>query len=199
MAACRAAGLTVTELSEEEVPARAARLLSEGEILGWFMGRLEWGPRALGNRSFIADPRREEMKELINDKIKLREPFRPFAPSMLVEASERYFGKHVDAPFMITVYEVLLERRSEIPAVVHVDGTARPQTVDRDTNPRYWQLIKEFEKLTDVPVILNTSFNVQEPIVNTPEDAVKTFMSTDLDYMIMENLLVSRSGAKEPD
>lgn len=193
--AALAQGLQVEELSEEEVPVRAARLLSEGEILAWFMGRLEWGPRALGHRSFLADPRREEMKELINDKIKHREPFRPFAPSMLAEASERYFGKPVDAPFMITVYEVLPERRSEIPAVVHVDGTARPQTVERDVNPRYWQLIKEFEKLTSVPVILNTSFNVQEPIVNTPEDAVKTFLGTDLDYLFMERLLIRRPAA----
>ena len=186
------AGLEVDELPMDEVPRRAAALLAEGEVLAWFMGRLEWGPRALGHRSFLADPRRAEMKEVINDKIKQREPFRPFAPSMLEEASVRYFGRSIDAPFMIQVFSVLPERRGEIPAVVHVDGTARPQMVKRTTNPRYWQLIKEFENITGIPVVLNTSFNVQEPIVNTPKDAVNTFLRTDLDHMFMENLLITR-------
>ena len=155
---------------------------------------MEWGPRALGARSFLADPRREDMKGLINRKIKLREPFRPFAPSMLAEASERYFGRRLEAPFMVTVFPVLPDRRGEIPAVVHVDGTARPQLVERDVNPRYWRLIKEFERLTGVPVLLNTSFNVQEPIVCTPEDAVKTFLGTEVDVLVMENMLIPRPG-----
>lgn len=195
-AECRSAalgaGLNVEELSLEQVPRRAGALLAAGEVLGWFRGRLEWGPRALGNRSFLADPRKEEMKETINRKIKLREPFRPFAPSMLDEASERYFGRRIDAPFMIEVFSVLPDRREEIPAVVHVDGTARPQIVKKKSNPVYWSLIKEFENLTGVPVVLNTSFNVQEPIVNTPEDAVKTFLRTELDYLFMENLLITK-------
>jgi carbamoyltransferase len=132
------------------------------------------------------------MKETINRKIKLREPFRPFAPSMLAEASERYFGRRHEAPFMITVFPVLEERRAEIPAVVHVDGTARPQLVEREVNPRYWELIREFEKRAGVPVVLNTSFNVQEPIVCTPEHAVATFLKTDVDLLVMEDLLVRR-------
>jgi carbamoyltransferase len=190
------AGLEVEELSEEETVERAARLLSEGEVVGWFMGRLEWGPRALGHRSFLADPRKEEMKEVINKKIKLREPFRPFAPSMLEEASAEYFGRKVDAPFMIQVFPVVPEKRGEIPAVVHVDGTARPQMVSKETNPRYWSLIKKFEGITGVPVILNTSFNVQEPIVNTPEDGVATFLRTELDHLFLENLHVTRPDRK---
>ena len=191
-AAAEARGLVVTRLDDESLPRRVARILAEGGIVGWFQGRMEWGPRALGSRSFLADPRRADMKETINRKIKLREPFRPFAPSILAEASERYFGRRHEAPFMVTVFPVLPERRREIPAVVHVDGTARPQLVERDVNPRYWRLIKEFENLTGVPVVLNTSFNVQEPIVCTPSDAVDTFLKTDVDYLVMENLLLAR-------
>jgi carbamoyltransferase len=190
--AAAAAGLDIEELALKDVPRRGAALLAEGHILGWFMGRLEWGPRALGHRSFLADPRKAEMKEIINDKIKLREPFRPFAPSMLQEASKRYFGREIDAPFMIQVFAVQEARRAEIPAVVHVDGTARPQMVKQAVNPRYWQLIKEFENITGVPVILNTSFNVQEPIVNTPKDAVQTFLNTRVEHLFLENLLVTK-------
>jgi carbamoyltransferase len=198
-AQCRAAaeeqGLKPMQLSDEELPGRVAQLIADGSIIAWFQGRMEWGPRALGHRSFLADPRRQDMKELINRKIKLREPFRPFAPSMLAEASERYFGEKHDAPFMITVFPVLEARKKEIPAVVHVDGTARPQLVERDVNPRYWSLIKAFEDKTGVPVLLNTSFNVQEPIVCTPEDAVATFLGTDVDYLVMQNQLIARPGA----
>lgn len=133
---------------------------------------------------------------MINRKIKLREPFRPFAPSILAEASARYFGQKRDAPFMITVFPVIEHRKQEIPAVVHVDGTARPQLVERVINPRYWSLIKAFEARTGVPVLLNTSFNIQEPIVCTPEDAVRTFLATDVDYLVMENLLVPRPAQR---
>jgi carbamoyltransferase len=157
---------------------------------------MEWGPRALGNRSFLADPRDAAMRETLNRKIKLREPFRPFAPSMLAESAERYFGRALEAPFMITVFPVLEERRKEIPAVVHVDGTARPQLVERSANPRYWGLIREFEKRTGVPVLLNTSFNVQEPIVCTPRDAVRTYQATEVDHLVLGNLLVSRRGPR---
>jgi carbamoyltransferase len=139
------------------------------------------------------------MKETINRKIKLREPFRPFAPSILAEASERYFGRRHEAPFMITVFPVLPGRRDEIPAVVHVDGTARPQLVERDVNPRYWRLIHEFEAITGTPVVLNTSFNVQEPIVCTPQHAVSTFLNTEVEYLVLDNLLMSRrSGLRNP-
>jgi carbamoyltransferase len=194
--ACRqaaaGAGLRVEKLDEDGLCRRVAAELAAGAIVAWFQGRMEWGPRALGNRSFLADPRRADMGETINRKIKLREPFRPFAPSMLAEASERYFGRRVDAPFMVTVYPVLPERRGEIPAVVHADGTARPQLVEESVHPRYWKLIKEFERLTGVPVLLNTSFNVQEPIVCTPEHAVRTFLNTSVDWLVMGDLLVSR-------
>jgi carbamoyltransferase len=198
-ARCRSAaenaGLRPMRLSDDELPGRVAGELADGKIVAWFQGRMEWGPRALGHRSFLADPRRVDMKETINRKIKLREPFRPFAPSMLAEASERYFGTRHDAPFMITVFPVLEARKQEIPAVVHVDGTARPQLVDKSVNPRYHALISAFAEKTGVPVLLNTSFNVQEPIVCSPEDAVKTFLATDVDYLVMENLLVPRPGA----
>jgi carbamoyltransferase len=158
---------------------------------------MEWGPRALGNRSFLADPRDARIKETLNRKIKLREPFRPFAPSILAEAAERYFGRALEAPFMVTVFPVLPGRRGEIPAVVHVDGTARPQLVEEGTNPRYWRLIREFEKRTGVPALLNTSFNVQEPIVCTPRDAVKTFRATEVDHLVLGDLVASR-GAPVP-
>jgi carbamoyltransferase len=191
-AAAEAAGLRIERLEDPVLLPKVAEALSEGAIVAWFQGRMEWGPRALGNRSFLADPRRAEMKETINRKIKHREPFRPFAPSMLAEASDRFFGRSHRAPFMVTVYPVLPERRGEIPAVVHVDGTARPQLVERDVNPRYWSLIREFENRTGVPALLNTSFNVQEPIVCTPEHAVATFVKTDVELLVMEDLLVRR-------
>lgn len=198
-AQCRAvaerAGLRPVRLTDKDLPARVAAELADGKIVAWFQGRMEWGPRALGHRSFLADPRRADIKETINRKIKLREPFRPFAPSMLAEASERYFGARHDAPFMITVFPVLEDRKREIPAVVHVDGTARPQLVERSINPRYHALISAFAERTGVPVLLNTSFNVQEPIVCSPEDAVKTFLATDVDLLVMENLLIGRPGA----
>ncbi len=197
-AAVEAAGLKAIRLEDGILEKAVAKRLSEGALCAWFQGRMEWGPRALGHRSFIADPRNAQMKETLNRKIKLREPFRPFAPSMLAEASERYFGRKLEAPFMITVYPVLEERKKEIPAVVHVDGTARPQLVERDVNPRYWQLIKEFENLTGVPVLINTSFNVQEPIVCTPAHAVRTFVGTEVDYLVLDNLVVPRNpGAAE--
>jgi len=172
--------------------AHVASRLTEGEVGGWFQGRMEFGPRALGNRSFIADPRRSDMRELLNKKVKLREWFRPLAPSMLEEAAEGLFGHPHHDPFMITVLNVVEERRAGLPAVVHVDGTARPQTVSRRTNPRYWQLISEFEKLTGVPLVLNTSFNIQEPIVLSPQDAIKTFSRASFDALVLENNLVLR-------
>src|SRR5947209_3331514 len=142
-AALREAGLKFETLPDEELLPRVARLIADGAILGWFQGRMEFGPRALGNRSFIADPRRDDMRDLLNQKVKLREWFRPLAPSMLAEVSSEFFGREHYDPFMITVLHVLAEQRARIPAVVHVDGTARPQTVSQQTNPRYWQLIRE--------------------------------------------------------
>lgn len=194
-AALEAAGVAYARLEDEALLPRLAAALAAGELVAWFQGRMEWGPRALGNRSFLADPRQPAMKEALNRKIKLREPFRPFAPSMPREAAPRYFGRDLEAPFMITVFPVLPERRAEIPAVVHVDGTARPQLVERDVNPRFWSLIREFEKRSGVPVLLNTSFNVQEPIVCTPQDAVRTWLATEVEHLALGNLLASRRPA----
>jgi len=192
-AALKAADLKFEHLPDEELLPRVARMLADGAIFGWFQGRMEFGPRALGNRSFIADPRREDMRELLNKKVKLREWFRPLAPSMKEEVSAELFGRPHHDPFMITVLHVLEEQQKRIPSVVHVDGTARPQTVSRATNPRYWQLIDEFDRLTGVPMLLNTSFNIQEPIVCTPQDAINTFKGANFDGLILENLLVLRS------
>jgi carbamoyltransferase len=190
--ALRAAGVKFETLPDEELLPRVAKMIADGAIIGWFQGRMEFGPRALGNRSFVADPRRADMRELLNHKVKLREWFRPLAPSMHAEYAEGLFGRPHYDPFMITVLAVNEERRAEIPAVVHIDGTARPQTVRRDVNPRYWALINEFAKLTGVPVLLNTSFNVQEPIVCRPEDAVKTFLGANFDALVLENHLAVR-------
>jgi carbamoyltransferase len=194
--ALRKAGLKFETLPDAELFARVARMISEGAIIGWFQGRMEFGPRALGDRSFLADPRRADMRELLNEKVKLREWFRPLAPSMLEEASAEVFGEDHRDPFMVTVISVAEGQRDRIPAVVHVDGTARPQTVSRETNPRYWQLINGFGRLTGVPVLLNTSFNIQEPIVCRPEDAIKTFKSASFDALVLENHLVLRSEAQ---
>ena len=184
--------LTYELLTEDEICQRAAHALTSGKLIFWFQGRMEWGPRALGNRSLLADPRKKEMKEIINKRVKHREEFRPFAPSILEEAFEEYFGFKGSFPFMLFTFPVNPKKQHLIPAVVHVDGTARPQTVSKETNPLYWQLIKYFEKITGIPLILNTSFNVQEPIVCTPEDAVKTFLRTKVDHLILNNFWVNR-------
>ncbi|HET9530876.1 MAG TPA: carbamoyltransferase [Blastocatellia bacterium] len=189
-AALREANLSFETLPDDEMLPRVAGMIAGGAIIGWFQGRMEFGPRALGNRSFLADPRRADMRELLNRKVKLREWFRPLAPSMLEEVSDDLFGKPHYDPFMITVLSVREDRRERIPAVVHVDGTARPQTVCRRTNPRYWRLIREFEKITGVPMLLNTSFNIQEPIVCAPRDAIKTFQAASFDALVLEDHLV---------
>jgi carbamoyltransferase len=193
-AALDATNLAYETLPDEELLPRLARLIADGGIVGWFQGRMEFGPRALGNRSFLADPRRGDMRDLLNKKVKLREWFRPLAPSLLAEASADLFGSAHHDPFMVTVLDVAEEQRDRLPAIVHVDGTARPQTVRQEVNPRYWQLIREFERLTGVPVLLNTSFNVQEPIVCTPADAVRTFQSANFDALVLENHLVLGSA-----
>ncbi len=185
-----AARLKYETLPDEELLPRVAKMISEGAIIGWFSGRMEWGPRALGARSFVADPRRADMREILNHKVKLREWFRPLAPSMLEEYGREVFGVEHHDPFMITVIKVAENYKSKIPAVVHVDGTARPQMVNKDVNPRYWNLINEFRKLTGIPMLLNTSFNIQEPIVCTPQDAVNTFNNANFDALMLENNLV---------
>jgi carbamoyltransferase len=177
----------------DDVEGETARLLADGRVVGWFQGRMEWGPRALGNRSILADPRRAEMKDAINSKVKFREPYRPFAPSVLQENVEDYFHCHGTSPYMTFVCRVRDGRKGEIPAVTHVDGTARVQTVSCEHNPRYWRLLGEFKALTGVPVLLNTSFNVKgEPIVCTPDDAVSCFLKTELDYLVLGNYLCTR-------
>jgi carbamoyltransferase len=191
-AALSAAGLSYSTLVDAELLSRVAQLIADGAVVGWFQGRMEFGPRALGARSFLADPRRADMRETLNEKVKLREWFRPLAPSLLEESSASLFGSPYDDPFMITVLDVAGDQRTVVPAVVHIDGTARPQTVSRSTNPRYWQLIEEFRRLTGVPVLLNTSFNVQEPIVCTPADAVRTFQAAAFDVLVLEDHLVLR-------
>ncbi len=190
--ALRAANVEFETLPDEELLPRVAGMIADGAIIGWFQGRMEFGPRALGDRSFLADPRRRDMRDLLNHKVKLREWFRPLAPSMLEEASATIFGGPVYDPFMATVFAVAEGQGDRMPAVVHVDGTARPQTVSARTNPRYWRLIREFEKRTGVPALLNTSFNIQEPIVCRPEDAVRTYLNANFDALVLENNLVVR-------
>ncbi len=169
-----------------DVAATAAAALAEGSLVGWFQGRTEFGPRALGQRSILADPRRAEMKELVNRTVKQREPFRPFAPSVTLERAGYYFSPAVESPYMTVTFDATPRARAEAPAVVHVDGTSRIQTVRRETNELYWRLIAEFEKLTGVPVVLNTSFNVAaEPIVQTPDDALRCYHTTALDALAL--------------
>lgn len=175
---------------------RTAQLIADGHVVGWFRGRLEWGARALGNRSILADPRRGDTRDRINKKVKYREEFRPFAPSILKEAVDDYFVDAAPDPFMQQVYPIRKEKRDEIPAVTHVDGSGRLQAVYEDTNPVYHQLISAFAEKTGVPVLLNTSFNENEPIVNTPEEALGCFFRTSMDAVVIENTLVRRQSVE---
>ncbi len=173
--------------------------LQQGKVIGWFQGRFEWGPRALGNRSILADPRNPSMKDIVNAKIKFREPYRPFAPSVLAECTETYFDlpnavSHHPARYMLYVVPVKPSQQSTLPAITHVDGTGRLQTVFREWNPRYYQLIERFGRATGVPVILNTSFNLRgEPIVTTPANAFRTFSKSEMDALVLENCLVEKA------
>ncbi|HKH43095.1 MAG TPA: carbamoyltransferase C-terminal domain-containing protein [Thermoanaerobaculia bacterium] len=169
-----------------------AAAIARGEVVGWYQGRSEWGPRALGNRSIVADPRRGDMKDILNLKIKRRESFRPFAPSVLEERTGDWFTIDHPDPFMIKVYPIRPERRPQVPAVTHVDGTGRLQTVSERANPRYWKLIRAFEDETGVPMVLNTSFNENEPIVNTPGEALDCFLRTRMDRLVLGDVVVSR-------
>ena len=185
-------GFTICELDEDELMRRTASIIADGKILGWYQGRAEWGPRALGNRSIVADPRRPEMKEILNQRIKHREIFRPFAPSILAEKTGEWFQKSHPSPFMTLAYSVRPDKRDKIPAPTHVDGTGRLQTVTREANPRYYALIREFECQTGVPVVLNTSFNDNEPIVCRPEEAVDCFLRTQMDALVLGDTLITR-------
>jgi carbamoyltransferase len=188
------AGACVVEeiTSETALCERTAAAIAEGQVVGWFQGRMEWGPRALGNRSILCDPRRADMKALLNAKIKRRESFRPFAPSVLEEAVAKWFEEDDAAPFMMQVYQIRDCKRKLIPAVTHVDGSGRLQTVSRLANPRYHRLIENFGALTDVPMVLNTSFNENEPVVCTPQEALDCFLRTKMDALVIENTFISR-------
>jgi carbamoyltransferase len=186
-------GCTVEEIpDEEELCRRAAAAIAEGAVLGWFQGRMEWGPRALGNRSILCDPRRGDVKAILNAKIKRRESFRPFAPSVLAEAVGEWFEEDDAVPFMMQVFQIRDEKRTRIPAVTHVDGSGRLQTVYRHTNPRYYRLIECFRLLTGVPMVLNTSFNENEPVVCRPEEAFDCFLRTKMDGLVIGDLVMLR-------
>ena len=173
----------------------AARLLKKGKILGWFQGRLEFGPRALGNRSILANPCLKDMKDILNARVKFRESFRPFAPIVLEEYCDEYFDQNVPSPFMLLVYNVRPDKRSVIPSVTHVDNTARIQTVNRAENPEMWRLLHAFKEETGVPILLNTSFNVKgEPIVCSPYDAVDSVKRADIDYLVMGSFIAAKKS-----
>jgi carbamoyltransferase len=178
---------------EDRLAEETAKAIARGDVVGWYQGRSEWGPRALGNRSILADPRRADMKDLLNFKIKRRESFRPFAPSVLEERTGDWFTIDYPDPFMIKVYPIRPEKRSLVPAVAHVDGTGRLQTVSRRSNSRYWKLIAAFERRTGVPMVLNTSFNENEPIVNTPAEALDCFLRTRMDRLVLGDVVLSRA------
>ena len=183
--------ITYQKFDRQSLLQNTAKLISDGKIVGWYQGKMEWGPRSLGNRSILADPREAKMKDILNEKIKHRESFRPFAPSILEEHTTDYFDIDIPSPYMLMVTSV--KQPDKIPAVTHVDGTGRLQTVSKQANPLYYDLINEFYKLTDVPVVINTSMNVMgEPIVNTPEQAYNMIKKTDMDYIVMGNNLVSK-------
>lgn len=181
--------VNVTE--PDSVEEKTASHIKEGKIIGWFQGNMEFGPRALGNRSILSAPFPAEMKDILNERVKHREWFRPFAPAILEEYLEDYFDCGHITPYMLLVYNILEHKKADIPATVHVDGTGRVQTVSKDQNPKFYNLIKEFQKKTGIPVILNTSFNVQgEPVVCTPKDAVKCFLGTEIDVLVLGNYIV---------
>ncbi|TAG79747.1 MAG: carbamoyltransferase, partial [Betaproteobacteria bacterium] len=193
------AGCTVARIDDEgALCAQTATAISEGKVVGWFQGRMEWGPRALGNRSILGDPRRADMKDILNLKIKRRESFRPFAPSVLREAVPEWFELDGDVPFMMQVYPIRAEKHAAIPAVTHVDGSGRLQTVDAATNPRYYRLISEFKALTGVPMVLNTSFNENEPVVCKPVEALDCFLRTKMDLLVLGDFIVVRNPPARP-
>ena len=182
----------------EDIESVTAQYISKGYIVGWFQGRSEIGPRALGNRSILADPRQADMKDILNERVKFREFFRPFAPSVLWECQTDYFDLDIINPYMLIVSEVNEDKRSQIPAVTHVDNTGRIQTVIKEYNPRYHKLITEFKKITGVPVVLDTSFNIKgEPIVETPTDAINCSLGTNIDVLIVGDYLLKKDNIND--
>jgi len=188
--------LLVREVTAENVKKHFGEMV-KGNVVGWFQGRMEWGPRALGNRSILCDPRRADMKQLLNAKIKRRESFRPFAPSVLVEAASEWFEEDDAVPFMMQVFQIREDKRGLIPAVTHVDGSGRLQTVERAANPRYHALISAFAAITGVPMLLNTSFNENEPIVCEPQQALDCFLRTRMDLLVLGNVMIRRGSPGE--
>jgi carbamoyltransferase len=188
--------LQATSRHSENMYGETAKLLSKGHVFGWFQGRSEFGPRALGNRSILADPRTPEMKDKLNKRVKHRQAFRPFAPVVLAERAHEIFEDHRESPFMLLTARVRPEWREKIPAVVHIDGTARVQTIRQDQNEHLYRLLREFDAITGVPLLLNTSFNVRgEPIVETPEDAIHCFLTTGIDYLVLHDVLMAKKRA----
>jgi carbamoyltransferase len=188
------AACAIEEIADEaELCRRTASAIADGKVVGWFQGRMEWGPRALGNRSIVCDPRRADMKAILNAKIKRRESFRPFAPSVLENAVSAWFEEDDAVPFMMQVFQIREEKRAAIPAVTHVDGSGRLQTVSPRTSPRYSRLIEAFQGLTGVPMVLNTSFNENEPVVCTPEEALDCFLRTSMDLLVLGDFMLVRS------
>jgi carbamoyltransferase len=188
-----AAGCSLETLSDEAALCRrTAEAVSQGKVIGWFQGRMEWGPRALGARSIIGDPRRADMKDILNAKIKRRESFRPFAPSVLREAVAEWFEEEDEVPFMMQVFQIREEKRPLIPAVTHVDGSGRLQTVHSQTSPRYHGLISAFRDITGVPMVLNTSFNENEPVVCQPQEALNCFLRTRMDVLVLGDTFIER-------
>ena len=190
--ALESSGFRFSLLSDENLISNTAKFIADGKVIGWYQGRSEWGPRALGNRSILANPMLPNMKDLINQKVKRRESFRPFAPSVLSEYADTYFEQSIQSPFMMHVVKLRPEWRDRLPAITHVDGTGRLQTVERSCNPRYYALIEAFFKITNVAMVLNTSFNESEPIVDTPEQALACFRRNDLDALCMGNFFVDK-------
>lgn len=189
----QAEGCTVRHVADEaQLCETTAQAITEGKVIGWFQGRMEWGPRALGNRSILGDPRRADMKDILNLKIKRRESFRPFAPSILREEVREWFEQEDDVPFMMEVFQVREEKRSLIPATTHADGSGRLQTVHKDTNPRYHRLISAYKAITGVPMVLNTSFNENEPVVCRPQEALDCFLRTKMDVLVLNDWIITR-------
>jgi carbamoyltransferase len=183
----------VTRIGDkDELCQKIAQEIAAGKVVGWFQGRMEWGPRALGNRSILADPRRREMQDMLNAKIKYRESFRPFAPAILEEDTVDYFEDARPSNFMLFAYKVKEAKKQLIPAVVHIDGTARIQTVSKKTNPLFWKLIIEFKKITGIPLILNTSFNENEPIICKPQEAIDCFLRTQIDVLVVGDYILRK-------
>jgi carbamoyltransferase len=189
------AKIDVRRLDDADLYRQVSQAVAGGKVVGWFQGRMEFGPRALGNRSIVADPRRPDMKEILNTRIKHRETYRPFAPSVLEEKAGQIFERSEPSPFMLMVYKVRQEHRASLPAVTHVDDTGRLQTVSATTNPRYHALISEFDRQTGVPLVLNTSFNEHEPIVTTPTDAIACYLKTHMDVLALGNWVLTRPAS----